>query len=101
MSPTSEKVVFCKTRIEGNNLTPEVTVVLVSLVALNFFMKQCRINRKQRTVRFKSIGSFQQLLCGGTSVAFLYLSVKSIRSKERSEREMNERVLWVKLVTDI
>ena len=101
ISPTSEKVVFCKPCIEENNLTPEVSVVLISLAALNSFMKECRINRKHRTVRFKSIGSFQQLLCDGTTVAFLYLSVKSIRSKERSESEMNERVLWVKLVTDI
>ena len=88
ISPTSENVVLCKTCIEENNLTTDVTVVLISLVALNFFMKQCRINRKQRTVRFKSIGSFQQLLCGGTSVAFLYLS--KVDSIKRKEREGNE-----------
>ena len=40
----SGKVMFCKMCIEENNLTPEITVVLIFLVASSSFMKRCGIN---------------------------------------------------------
>ena len=86
--PSSEKVVFWKTYTKENNLTPEVTVLLISLVALDFFMKQLSHKSESANCEIQSIGSFQQLLCGGTIVVFLYLS--KVDSIKRKEREGNE-----------